>query len=302
MISVILCTHNPRAAYLDRTLASLRAQTLDKTQWEFVLVDNHSESPLADRIDLSWHPRARVVREDELGLTPARLRGVAETREPILIFVDDDNDLDPAYLTAAAQIAETCPHLGAWGGECLGEFETAVPAWAEPYLCYLAIREVARATWGNQYDYNLVPVGAGMCVRRSVAEAYARDTRQNTRRRELDRRGNQLVSGGDSDLAFTAIDQGLGIGLFPSLKLKHLMPAGRLDPAYLERLLEGIAFSSVIVLKLHGVPIAPPIQSRLSRWVHDYKISRQPAAVKQLERARDRGRQRAFAQLQAWSQ
>src|ERR1700740_1615244 len=79
-VSVILCTHNPRHDYLSRVLASLREQTLPAEQWEFLVVDNHSKQPLAEIWDISWHPHGRHIREDELGLTAARLRGIQEAR------------------------------------------------------------------------------------------------------------------------------------------------------------------------------------------------------------------------------
>src|SRR5437867_3346180 len=65
-ISVIVCTHNPRRDYLDRTLAALAAQTFRKDRWDLLLVDNASQEPL--RCELSWHARARQVGEATLGL------------------------------------------------------------------------------------------------------------------------------------------------------------------------------------------------------------------------------------------
>ena len=103
-ISVILCTHNPRKDYLRRVLAGLRAQTLPLHQWELLLVDNASAASLAGRFDLSWHPNARHVREEELGLTPARLRGIREASGAILVFVDDDTVLAPDYLEQALTV------------------------------------------------------------------------------------------------------------------------------------------------------------------------------------------------------
>ena len=289
-VSVILCTHNPRADFLDKTLASLRAQTLGLDHWELLLIDNRSDDPLASRLRLDWHPRARVVREDELGLTPARLRGLAEAQGELLVFVDDDNILQNDYLAVAVDLATSCPFLGAWGGSTIGEFEVAPPDWARPYLCYLAIREVTRFVWGNEYRYDLVPTGAGLCVRRSIAETYARATRPDPLRRELGRRGAALTSGEDSDLAFTAVDLGFGLGLSPRLSLRHLMPASRLQLAYLERLLEGVAHSGALVLQLRGggVP-SHGSSSRLARWLAAYRLWRQPPAVRRLERARARG-------------
>lgn len=79
-LSVITPTYNPRTDYLRRVFAGLSAQTLDKADWEYILVDNNSSPPLAGQVDLSWHPNARVVVESKQGLTPARLRVFAEAK------------------------------------------------------------------------------------------------------------------------------------------------------------------------------------------------------------------------------
>ena len=98
-ISVIICTHNPRPNYLRRVLDALRRQTLPMDQWEVLIIDNASRGRLtAATWDLSWHPRARIVREEEIGLSVARMRGMKEAAADILVFVDDDNVLDPDYL------------------------------------------------------------------------------------------------------------------------------------------------------------------------------------------------------------
>src|ERR1022692_4717847 len=96
--SVIICTHNPRPDYLRRTLDALKAQTLPKEQWELLLIDNASKEPLADTWDLSWHPQARHIREEALGLTRARLCGISQSKGELLVFVDDDNVLSADYL------------------------------------------------------------------------------------------------------------------------------------------------------------------------------------------------------------
>src|SRR5882672_7306824 len=98
-VSVIICTHNPRPHYLVRALNALRAQTLSFDRWEFLLVDNASKEPVAETYDISWHPNARHVLEQELGLAPARRRGMREATCDLFIFVDDDNVLDPEYLS-----------------------------------------------------------------------------------------------------------------------------------------------------------------------------------------------------------
>ena len=114
-VSVILCTHNPRPDYISRVLAALRGQTLPAEQWEFLVLDNASKRPLSETVDISWHPRGRHIREDELGLTAARLRGIQESGGELLVFVDDDNVLAPDFLVQCAAISAQCPYVGVFG-------------------------------------------------------------------------------------------------------------------------------------------------------------------------------------------
>ena len=84
MISVIICTHNPRPDYLRRVLDALKAQTLPKERWELLLIDNASNEPLSGEWDLSWHPHARHIREIQFinGLTAGQLTA-ALAGEPV---------------------------------------------------------------------------------------------------------------------------------------------------------------------------------------------------------------------------
>ena len=104
-ISVFIPTHNPRLDFMRRVLGALRDQTLDKSRWELALVDNRSEKPIAPLFDLSWHPAACHVREEKLGLTPARLAGIRATRADLVVMVDDDNVLFPDYLEKVIKLA-----------------------------------------------------------------------------------------------------------------------------------------------------------------------------------------------------
>ena len=247
-ISVITCAHGSRPEYLARVFDALRAQSLDASEWEFLLVDSGSTPALSDSVDLSWHTTARYLREDEPGLTRARLRGIEEAKGDLLIFVDDDNVLDADFLATAAQIQNEWPHIGAWSGQCLPVFETPPPEWTRRYWGNLVIRRFDRDRWSNlPLQPETMPCGAGLCVRRNVAQYYHELHERGARSFLLDRIGTSLLSGGDNDLAACACAVGLGVGVFTSLRLKHLMPSARLNENYLLGLTEGIAFSTVIL-------------------------------------------------------
>jgi len=268
-ISVIICTHNPRPDYLARVLEAIKTQTLPKDQWELLLVDNNCQEPLSCQWDLSWHVHARHIREEDLGLTPARLRGIKESQGDLLVFVDDDNVLDADYLEQAWTIAGTHGFLGVWGGHIIPEFESEPPPWIESFRLTLACVEVAEDRWSNlKFYYGTVPPGAGMCVRRPVADEFMRVANADPRRRLLGRRGTEgLGSGEDTDLALTACDLGLGTGQFTRLKMTHLIPSVRLQEAYIIKLCEAIGVSGIIVEALRGRRPEPFSSSLIRAWL-----------------------------------
>ncbi len=255
-ITVIICTHNPRRDYLAATLDGLRAQTLPTDQWEFLLIDNASEAGRGPEVDLSWHSAARLIQEKKLGLTPARLRGIREANGELLVFVDDDNILDPDFLESAWRIAQERPYLGSWSGQCRPRFDELPPEWTRRYWGNLVLREFNEDRWSNLPRLaDTMPCGAGLCVRREIALHYLKLNESGQRGFQLDRTGNSLVSGGDNDLAACACDLGLGVGIMTSLKLQHLIPPVRLTADYLTRLAEGIHFSSALLDHARGLPV-----------------------------------------------
>jgi glycosyltransferase involved in cell wall biosynthesis len=172
--SLILCAHNPRLDYLNGALDAIKAQTLPKNRWEVLLVDNASRELIEGQVDLSWHPNARHIREEELGLTAARLRGIRESKSGSLIFVDEDNVLSPDYLAVSLDLFRTYQWLGVIGAGVLRpQFEKEPDSKFRRFMPLLALRSVDRAVWSNNPDDSAgIPWGAGLCVRRSVAFQY----------------------------------------------------------------------------------------------------------------------------------
>ncbi len=262
-ISVIICTHNPRLDYLRRVLDALKAQTLPVEQWELLLIDNASKEKLSDAWDLSWHPCARHIREDELGLTPARLRGIRESNGQLLVFIDDDNVLCPDYLAVALQAMRKNALLGVLGaGRILPEFEAPPTAEVIPFLNSLALRDEPRAHYSNETTHHTpaLPYGGGLCVLRKFAQSYLDSCRIRTVATSLDRSGEDLLSGGDIDLA---------------LQLTHLIPSSRVDPNYLVRLAAGHAVANYHLARLWGWnsgDMQNPILKRLRYWKTKAKL------------------------------
>lgn len=297
-ISVIICTHNPRDNYFSRVLTALRAQTLAMDKWDLLVVDNRSATPVGDRFDLFWHPQARLVCEDKLGLTPSRLRGIREARGELLVFVDDDNLLDPDYLEQALRFGAEKPFIGSWSGHCRGEFEEPPPEWTRRYWGNLSIRDVHKDIWSNLPRLpDTMPYGAGLCVRRATAQHYLKLHDDGQRRMQMDRAGASLLSGGDNDLAACACDLNMGVGLASALKLTHLLSPERTTVDYHVRLADEITYSSVILDAERGI-VTPP-RSALGRMIDFLRTMRLKPPHREIAAAAYRARNRACREIAA---
>ncbi len=286
-VSVIICTHNPRKSNLEATLAALRLQQTSELIWELLVIDNCSNSPVKPWLDLEDLPNPRVLVEEELGLTPARARGMKEANGDIMLFVDDDNVLDPDYLQNVVNIGGQWPMLGAWGcGNLRGVFESPPPHWMEPYLWYITVHKVTRDCWTNQPDLNCFPPGAGLAVRREAARNYFDLVAKDPLRRSLDRKGANLASCGDMDLLWTLTEDGWGVGRFVSLALDHLIPSQRIEESYFHRLVANQWCSNVLLKYLHGVREVtrkPSLTKTISMWRYKNSLDFRTRWIKDAE-------------------
>jgi glycosyltransferase involved in cell wall biosynthesis len=297
-ISVVIPTHNPCPDYLRRVLVALRAQQLPLSAWELIVVDNASTNPVAPQLDLAWHPAGRVIREERLGLTAARIAGFAAARGEVVVLVDDDNVLAPDYLAVAAQLARDYPALGAWSGNVELVFESGVkpppPAWRS-YLTERICRQAAVSSDPGHNDST--PWGAGMCVRQSLAAAYHRRSLEDPDLLRLDLSGTQLIYGGDTDIAFYGCSIGLSKGVFPGLHVTHLIPPNRCERSYLLRVIEGHAYSEWlhhwVLHKVVPRDDAGPLR-RLKRFI---RLAVGDPDTRAAEQARRRGRARVTREL-----
>jgi glycosyltransferase involved in cell wall biosynthesis len=247
-LTLALCSHNPRADYLRRTLESLRAQTVPKQDWELLLIDNASRSPLAETWDISWHPNGRHVVEQKLGLAAARERGMKEAKTSLLVFLDDDTPLNESYLERALEIERNWPALGVWGsGSVIPEYELEPAEEFKDLVSLFAIRVADKPRWTNVFPCMPAnPWGAGSCVRSSVADAYRRKN-EDASIWISGRRGKSLFSSEDIEIGWVACDIGLGMGVFPDLKLTHLIPKDRVSREHLLKIVEACEASQVLL-------------------------------------------------------
>lgn len=248
----MICTRDPEPATFARVLDCLARQTLPADRWEVVVIDNGSQPslrlPTAEGL-----PQCRLVVESTRGIAAARVCGIREAVGELIAFVDDDNLLDPDYLETAAHVAESFPQLGAFGGRITADDDLHVPVWLEPFRSHLALADFDRDEWALAAgEAVVVPYGAGLCVRRTAALHWATDPSCAARRAQLNDRPGALRVSEDDDLVMTCLDQGLGVGRFRALHLRHAIPSSRLEYTYHRRLARDIGYSYGRLLALRG--------------------------------------------------
>jgi len=298
-VSVIICTHNPRRDFFYKVIEGLKKQSLELDSWELIIVDNGSKVPVQSWVNLSWHPNARIVNETNLGLTEARLKGICEASCPILIFVDDDNVLRSDYLQTAIDINKKFPKVGAYSGNSIPEYEdNASPPKGFKWPALLALRAVDSDSVSSSYFDTGKPFGGGMVVLKSVALYYKKTIENNKERRSLDRKGNILMSCGDTDMALCAVDLGLEFGLFQDLYLTHLIPKERLKNEYIIKLATNSYYSRLVLayLRFKKIPPSPPNQIYFSLWFL-YQILTKTYLERNILKARFVARKMFFSHL-----
>jgi len=270
-LSVIIPTHSPRESYLARTLDGLRRQTGVADDWELLLIDNASPVPLTGSL-VEWQPHGRVIREEQIGLTHARLRGIEEAQGELLIWVDDDNILQPDYLQQTVETFSSHPRLGAAGGISTPEYEQEPQAWYSCDLAPLGCRDLgAKEEW---MSWNALapaypshaPIGAGMVTRKEALLTWATAVQRDDRRRALGRTGAALTSGEDNDINLTLLAAGWDLAYLPQLRLTHLIPPRRLTLDYQKRIARATFRDFVKVLDMHGIRLWSPIPAWSIPW------------------------------------
>jgi GT2 family glycosyltransferase len=254
-LSVILCTYNPNEIALQRCLGSLAKQDIAASDYELIVVDNCSKPPL-DKAKLERFAGRNVtlVREMRPGLVHARVAGFQTAKHSVLVFIDDDNEFFPDYLSMASQIARDEPKLGVFGGRCVGAYEKQPSRIKNFFLPYLGVREPGDEpltgegdAWGPHE-----PIGAGIVVRKPIGKLFSRFVNGNVAGGGLGRSGNQLLAGEDSLLSRFAHEAGYLCGYRPQLKLYHHIEPRRFGWRYLARLMRGHGTSYVRLARIKG--------------------------------------------------
>lgn len=227
-LTVALCTHN-HADRLARTLADLAHVISPSQPWEFLVIDNASSDATPQLLATAgWRPagaEVRVIREEKLGLSNARNRALLEARGDYLLFMDDDETPNSAWLATYEQAMLT-HQPDALGGRIEVLFEDgARPCWLQDELLgFLGKLDHGEARWLTE---RATPIfGGNFAFRRSVFERIGNfDTR-------LGRQGTANIGGEDTEIYQRLLEHGCSVRWVPEAIIHHRIQTPKLRRGY----------------------------------------------------------------------
>ena len=239
-LSLIIPTHN-RSERLIAALESVIRQDLPAADWECVVVSNNSTDDTVARFGdfAARYPglNLRLVTEDGPGVSYARNRGIAETSAPLLVFIDDDERINPGFLRAYADFFDAHPDAVVAGGRIIAEYVTGRPAWLSKYTEMPIANPMDFGDAVRPFPAGRVPGGGNMAFRRSAALRYGGFDPS------LGRVGRMLIGGEENDFFERLMRGGETCCYVPGAFMWHIIPPEKLTESYFRRLCYNVGVS-----------------------------------------------------------
>ena len=239
-LSLIIPTHN-RSERLIAALESVIRQDLPAADWECVVVSNNSTDDTVARFGdfAARYPglNLRLVTEDGPGASYARNRGIAETSAPLLVFIDDDERINPGFLRAYADFFDAHPDAVVAGGRIIAEYVTGRPAWLSKYTEMPIANPMDFGDAVRPFPAGRVPGGGNMAFRRSAALRYGGFDPS------LGRVGRMLIGGEENDFFERLMRGGETCWYVPGAVMWHIIPPEKLTESYFRRLCYNVGVS-----------------------------------------------------------
>ena len=230
-LDVVVPTYN-RSQLLRRALSSLLAAPIpENLNVTILVVDNNSSDDTVQVFNEFTCPSDRIltyVRESKQGLSHARNAGISAGDGDLVGFIDDDEEIDPAWYGVVARefVDQSVNFIG---GPYLGNWAAPPPTWLPPgyHAAIGVVPAKPRGPFGAEFAGNLM--GGNAIIRRTVFNRIGMYSPL------LGRSGKGLLS--EEDAEFCRRLEAASIrGIYvPDLVIHHYIPTERLTRKYHRR-------------------------------------------------------------------
>lgn len=225
-ITAIICTHN-RASLLEKCIRSVLDQSLERSRFELIVVDNASEDETPAVCErFSAEPSVRIVREPVPGLSRARNAGWRQARSRFVGYIDDDATAVPEWLESALEGFGADSSGPEWvGGPIDLEWEADPPPWIDAEL-RVSLGEIELGGVARFLGPGERLGGGNSFYRREILEETGGfDVR-------LGRRKGMLLSADETELQHRIQNRGGRLYYHPGVRIHHFVPRERILPSY----------------------------------------------------------------------
>lgn len=250
VVSVIVCCYNSSET-IERVLEYLGNQkNLNNSPFEVILIDNNSTDDTASVAQVcyelqNYHYKLSIITEKNPGLTNARIAGINASRADLLVFCDDDNLLDPNYIQNVIRLFSVDSQLGCIGPGVIEAVNDKLVRLDEKWRQFFQDKNVPGTNYCEGFGEPYLPAGTGMVIRKELAQQYISKVKSGIYT-ATDRKSGVLLSGGDTQLAYTALLSGFKVGITDQLKVFHLTTSKKLTSKYVRKMYFGCYSNHII--------------------------------------------------------
>jgi len=288
--SIITCTYN-REKYLGQTLKSVCEQNFPAGDYEIVVVDNNSTDNTANICEQYRQKYSDkqffYFKETNQGFSFALNRGIKESRGEYIIFVDDDETINPNHLEQLDKYLKEYPQAELIASPVNPIYENGEPEWMSHFTQRLIGGYFNQGNKVKILDANHYPGTGHTIIKRELYEKYGH---YNT---ELGRKGTSLIGAEDKDMFNRLKNNGISAYYFPDIPIYHHIPASKTTDDFFNRLTYSIGKSERIRTKsVSGKEYYKRFFSELIKWCASvvlcigYTISLKPSKGVRLLRFR----------------
>jgi glycosyltransferase involved in cell wall biosynthesis len=238
-ITVAICTYN-RERYLNQLFDSISAQTLNRNNFEVVLVNNNSPGntkELFSEFCLKNSDIQTVYSEEtKQGLSHARNNAIELARSPLITFLDDDAFIDELYLENCVRAFSENEKIQAVGGKILLHYESIIPSWENKYLNSL----LGYFNLGDSpfiFSKKSYPRGSNMTFK---VDVFGKVGSFNT---SLGRTDKSMIGGEEKELFDRIYKANLEVLYDPEIVVFHCVPIERTTSSFIRRQAIGAGMS-----------------------------------------------------------
>lgn len=236
-ISIIICSYN-RAAYIINALDSLLHQTISKSTFEVIVVDNNSIDNTEELVQMYRETHAgfnlSYLTETVQGASFARNTGAAFARSSLLCFMDDDAVAEKEFVERILSFFKKYSNAAGLGGRIIPRYIPEEPKWMSHYVSSL-VGNFDYSRQLREFAPGKYPLESNMVVRKEDFDAIGGF---NTSLPGV--KGTLRIGGEGKDFFLRLQARNKKIYYDPEVIVHHVVEVKKLTPHYLYRVASGI--------------------------------------------------------------